>query len=251
MKKILIPIPSYGCDPSEVAIPWKMFTKNKFKIVFATPIGEKANADAVMLNGKGLGPLKRILIARKDAREAYNEMYKSKEFSNPIAYADIKETDFDAIFLPGGHDKGVREYLESKTLQNVVVDFFENNKKIAAVCHGVVLLARSINIKTGKSVLYNYKTTALLKQQELLAYNLTKLWVDDYYLTYSTTVEDEVVSVLESKENFKHGSNPLFRDTLQNLKPGFIVRDKNYVSARWPGDIYNLSLEFIKMLNEK
>jgi protease I len=83
----------------------------------------------------------------------------------------------------------------------------------------------------------------------LLAYNLTRLWLNDYYLTYpEITVEDEVKSVLSKAENFISGPSPLLRDDHNKLNRGFVVKDRNYLSARWPGDAYNFSLEFIKML---
>jgi hypothetical protein len=49
----------------------------------------------------------------------------------------------------------------------------------------------------------------LLKSQELLAYNLTRMRLKDYYLTYSgQAVEDEVKSVLSDKnENIAKRSN--------------------------------------------
>lgn len=77
-----------------------------------------------MLTGKGLGILKPGFIARKDARDAYAEMENSKEFQNPISYSSIKEKDYKALLLPGGHAPGMKEYLESKILQKTVVDFF-------------------------------------------------------------------------------------------------------------------------------
>ncbi len=251
-KKILIPIPSNGFDPSETAIPWKILSENNFEIVFITPNGNKAIADNIMLTGEKLGIFKSVLAARKDAVDAYYEMEVSEAFENPLKYADVKEKDFDAIILPGGHDKSVKEYLESEILQNVVADFFISNKPVAAICHGVVLAARSINPDTSKSVLYNYKTTSLLKSQELLGYNMTRLWLGDYYLTYpEITVEDEVNSVLSNPDNFQQGPTPILRDNFEHLSRGFIVKDRNYISARWPGDVYNFSLEFMKMINEK
>ena len=195
--------------------------------------------------------LKSVLKARQDAVDAYFEMEKSESFCNPLKYSDVNETDFDAILLPGGHDKGAKEYLESKILQQLIVAFFMSKKPVAAVCHGVLLAARSINPDTGKSVIHNYKTTSLLKSQELLAYNLTRLWLKDYYLTYpGLTTEDEVRSVLSNQTQFIKGPKPIQKDSLTNLKKGFIVRDRNYLSARWPGDIYNFSLEFINMVQK-
>ncbi|MCK5774915.1 MAG: DJ-1/PfpI family protein [Bacteroidales bacterium] len=248
-KRIIVPLPSNGCDPSEVAIPWKILSDKGFEIVFCTPNGEKAITDQIMLTGKKLGLLKSVLAARQDAVAAYRELEISKAFNNPLKYSQAREEDFAAILLPGGHDKPVKEYLESEILQNLVANFFAKTKPIAAICHGVVLAARSKNADTGKSVLYNYKTTALLKSQEILAYNLTRLWMGDYYLTYpEITVEDEVTSALNSSTQFFQGPTPVLRDDLKHMSRGFIIRDRNYISARWPGDVYNFSLKFAEML---
>jgi len=250
-KRVLIPVPSYGFDPSEAAIPWKLMKEKDIEIIFITPDGKKATADKLMVSGKKLGIWKSVLRARKDAVEAYFEMEQNELFCKPLKYTDVLEKDFDAILLPGGHDKGAKEYLESKTMQLLISAFFKAKKPVAAVCHGVVLVARSIDFDTGESVIRNYKTTSLLKSQELLAYNLTRLWLKDYYLTYpGLTTEDEVKSVLADSNNFIKGPTPLLKDSHKNLKRGFIVKDKNYLSARWPGDIYNFSLEFIKMVQE-
>jgi hypothetical protein len=53
------------------------------------------------------------------------------------------------------------------------------------------------------------------------------------------------------KGNFIEGPTPLFRDTLETLERGFSLQDGNYLSARWPGDAYNFSIQFSKMLSEK
>lgn len=250
-KKVLIPLPHYGFDPTEVAIPWHLLTQAGFEITFITPQGNKASADKLMLEGRRLGLWKPILRARKDAVEAYHKMEDSAEFCQPSAYNKVDAGQFDALLLPGGHDKGVREYLESSVLQALVVDFFVAGKPVAAICHGVVLAARSINPSNQQSVLYHYKTTALLKTQELLAYQLTRLWLQDYYLTYpDLCVEDEVTSVLSASNNFVQGPTPSFRDSPTQLQRGFVVQDKHYLSSRWPGDAYNFSLKFIDMINQ-
>lgn len=251
MKKVLIPLPSFGYDPSEVAIPWNILTQQNIKIIFSTPNGEKATPDNIMLNGKGLGIWKSVLKANNDALQAHNKMVLSQEFNAPMSYSDLQESDFDALLLPGGHDKTVKEYLESKTLQKITASFFLNKKPVAAICHGVVLAARSINPETKKSVLFNYKTTSLLKDQELLAYNMTRLWMGDYYLTYpEITVEDEVKASLSNESNFLHGPKPLLRDSIKKLKRGFVVQDRNYVSARWPGDVHLFSLKFKDLISK-
>lgn len=250
-KKVLVPLPGYGCDPSEVAIPWLLLKEQQIEMTFITPDGKVARADDIMLTGKGLGLLKPLLQARQDAINAYRQLEKSVEFNKPLSYTDVKASDFDGLLLPGGHDKGVKEYLESAVLQRLVVDFFNENKPVAAVCHGVLIPARSIDPTSERSVIYNYQCTGLLKRQELMAFQLTRFWLDDYYLTYpQTTTEDELVAALANKTQFMAGSLPLARDDLQHMSRGFIVKDRNYLSARWPGDIYNFSLTFIDMLTD-
>lgn len=252
MKGILIPLPAYGFDPTEVAIPWKILTENKIPIFFATPQGGKSAADRIMLTGNKLGPFKKILKARYEAVAAYSEMAVCPGFEKPLKYEDINEDEFDALLLPGGHNKGVKEYLESKILQERVTEFFGAQKPVAAICHGVVLAARSIDPVTKRSVLYDYQTTALLSLQERAAYRMTQFWLKDYYLTYpGMTVQQEVTAALRDKKNFIAGPKTFSRDDFQHLKNGFTVVDRNYISARWPGDVYNFSLELLKTLEGK
>lgn len=251
-KTILIPLPSYGFDPTEAAIPWKLLIESKHIVQFTTPDGKQAQADELMLSGNKLGIWKQALRARGDAVVAYSQMLESEAFCTPIKYSNAQENDFSAILLPGGHDKRIKPYLESEILQQLVASFFTAKKPVAAICHGVVLAARSSHEQSGKSVLHGYKTTALLKSQEMLAYNLTRLWLKDYYLTYpEISVEDEVRSVLANKQDFQTGPKPIFKDSPDNLSRGFALRDRNYLSARWPGDIYSFSMEFLQILAEK
>ncbi|WP_408611606.1 type 1 glutamine amidotransferase domain-containing protein [Leptospira ainlahdjerensis] len=245
--KILIPLPSEDFDPSEAAIPWKMLTENRFEVVFATPHGKPAHADFRMLTGKGLGIWKPILIAHKNARVAYQQMSEDSHFLHPLTYEDLRPEDFSGVILPGGHAPGMKEYLESKTLQNFVGAFFATGKPLGAICHGVVLAARSKLPGTDLSILFGKNTTALLKSQEMAAWNLTKLWLGDYYRTYSQSVEDEVKENLKDPKDFQFGPKPIFRDNLKNIKRGHSITDGNYVSSRWPGDAHSFVNSFMKL----
>ena len=244
-KKILIPLPENDFDPTETAIPWAILRSHGFEVCFATPGGVRAHCDERMLSGKDLGFLKPMLAANKDARRAYEEMEKSFEFGNPLTWDAIKSNQFGGLILPGGHAPGMRAYLESSVLQNVVVEFFEIDKPVGAICHGVLLAARSA--RNGVSVLHGRKTTALLASQELLAWALTCGWLGSYYRTYPETVEAEVTRRLRAPSDFISGPLPLTRDNLKNLNRGFTVRDGHYVSARWPGDAHRFALDFIAL----
>ena len=250
--KVLMPLPSFDFDPSEAAITWQVLKENGVDVVFATPDAKPAIADPRMLYGTGLSVFKRILMARQDAVAACLAMYEDANFKKPMPYKKVSETGFDGLVLPGGHAQGMRIYLEAPELQKVTSAFFAKKKPVAAICHGVVLAARSKR-KDGKSVLHGRKTTALLKKQEMAAYNLTRLWLGTYYRTYpETTVQDEVIAALASPGDFLPGPTPdIRRDSPKDLKPGFTVVDGNYVSARWPGDVYNFAEGFLKLLRKR
>lgn len=248
--KVIIPIPNTDFDPTEVAIPWSILMKNNIQVIFSTPNGKSGRADNRMLTGEGLGGLKNFLIARTDAIDAYNDMLLDCQFNHPIKYENIDVTMFDGLILPGGHASGMKEYLESTVLQDKVRSFFEEKKPVGAICHGTIVLARTIDSQTNRSIISDYKTTGLLKRQELMAYYLTKNKIGDYYRTYPKTVQDEVMGVLTNKKNFKKGNSGLFRDSYENLNSGFVVKDRHYISSRWPGDVYSFTLKFIEMLKK-
>ncbi len=247
---ILIATSENEYDPTEVAVPWKILRDGGQKVVFATNSGKSGTADQRMIHGQGFGILKPLLIAQKAAIAAYDELLVDEAFKNPVSYDDIEVDDYDGLVLPGGHAKGIIPYLESKVLQQAIAGFFEAQKPVGAICHGVIPVCRAVDAKSGKSLLYGRKTTALLKRQEMLAYNLTRFNLGDYYRTYPTTVEDEVVAALRSPDDFLQGPTPVLRDSLDKLSRGFTVRDGNYLSARWPGDAHRFGIEFLAMSNE-
>lgn len=283
--KILVPLPRRDFDPTEAAVSWKILRDAGHELLFATPDGTAAAADPVMLSGEGLDPwgfipglhklplLGLMLRAHRPARDAYWRMQQDLSFRKPLRYANLRAEDFGALLLPGGHAKGMREYLESVELQSLVADFFDAGKPVAAVCHGVVLAARSISRKTGKSVLYGRRTTALTWALEKSAWNLSRyfarFWDADYYRTYGEQpgepegyrgVQQEVTRALAKPEDFvdvpvdapNHflKTSGMARDTLGDSRPAWVVRDGYYVSARWPGDVHSFARIFAAVLKE-
>lgn len=251
-QRVLIPLPNCDFDPTETAVPWRYLKAAGHTVVFATPNGSQGAADPYMLTGDGLYLLSSILRADQNGCEAYEEMEHSEEFNHPLTYDDIDPAQFDALLLPGGHAKGMREYLESALLQSVVVDFFSRGAPVAAICHGVLLAARSMDPSTGKSVLYERNTTGLRKDQEMAAWQMTRVFLQDYYRTYETPLETELRTFLryEDDQYQAGGAFPMLRDSPTNITAGFTVQDKNYLSARWPGDAHKFALNFLALLEE-
>jgi protease I len=246
MATVLMPLPSRDFDPTETGVPWRLLSERGHRLVFATPDGKPGAADPEMVTGKGLGLFAPLLKADHNGRSAYEAMARDAAFARPMRYDEIHESEFDGLLLPGGHAKGMRPYLESALLKLTISSFFARQKPVGAICHGVLLAARSGD--GGKSVLHGRKTTALTRRMELSAWALTCLYHGDYYRTYKTPVEDEVKAALARPEDFIAGPTSLKRDSPNRLELGFAHRDRTYLSARWPGDAHRFATDFAAML---
>jgi len=62
---------------------------------------------------------------------------------------------------------------------------------------------------------------------------------------------DDFVDVpADAPQRFRKTSG-LFRDSPDDARPAFVVRDGNYVSARWPGDAHTFARTFAALLSER
>jgi putative intracellular protease/amidase len=243
-------LPEKDHDPSESGIIWQALVDNGFDVQFATPNGQPGYADERMVS-KGFGLLSPVLMTQKSALTCYHKMITSPAFKQPLSYQQVQIDKSQGIFVPGGHAKGMKSLLESAAAQQIVVAAFKNDLPVGAVCHGVVLLARSVDPDSGKSVLYGKKTTALIRSMELSAWALTWLWLKNYYRTYPESVATEVKKALARDKDFKKGPVLPMRDSQHNIARGFTVSDGNYLSARWPGDCHRLAHDFVALLKRR
>jgi putative intracellular protease/amidase len=276
MGTVLIPIPDRDFDPTEVAISWHVLTANGQQVVFATESGTAAAADDIMVTGRGLdvwsalpvlgaiSVVGRMLRANKDARHAHQAMLASPEYQHPSSWSETSLDGIDALLLPGGHRaRGMRSFIDSDVLHRLVVDAFGRQLIVAAICHGVLLAARSVDPATGHSVLYGRRTTALTWVLERTAWRITRItrfWDPNYYRTYAEepgqpagymSVQSEVTRALKDPTDFcdvvrgsphwRLKTSGIARDTATNSRPAFVVDDGTYVSARWPGDTHTFA----------
>ena len=286
MAKVLIPIPARDFDPTEVAVSWSVLKRLGHAIAFATPDGQPGQADDMMITGEGLDPwgflpglkhltlIGRLMRANADARTAYTAMVRDRAYASPLHWDRARHQDFDGLLLPGGHRaRGMRQYLESKVLQRLVADFFAAQLPVAAICHGVLLAARSRTAEGSRSVLYGRRTTALTWALERAGWKVGRIfrfWDPNYYRTYEDglgqpegymSVQQEVTRALARPQDFldvpidapdyRRKTSGMTRDTFDDDRPAFVVRDGNYVSARWPGDAHTFAKTFAAVLTEQ
>lgn len=247
MATVLILLPRFDYDPTEAAVPWAALTAARHRVIFATPEGHPAYADRI-LTDIGFGLLSPVLMPSSEALDCYRRMSSDSAFLHPIRHDAWRVAQFDALLVPGGHAPGVTTLLDSQPAQACVVESFRRDRLVAAICHGPVLLARSIDATTGRSVLHGRRSTALTQGLEYSAFFMTALSHGRYYRTSKLSVETEVKAALGDGKNFDRGTLPLRRDTMQNLGPGFTLCDGNYLSARWPGDAHRFTHELLSRL---
>jgi putative intracellular protease/amidase len=247
---VVMLLPAVDYDPTESAVIWERLTASGAEVRFATPDGQPAYADPRLVD-KGFSVLSPLLMTRAESLRAYKSMVNNEHFAKPSAYEDVDVDKADGVFVPGGHAKGVRTLLESSAAQAIAVNAMSRDIAVGAVCHGVLLLARSIDPSSGRSALHGRRTTALTAALELGGWAMTRLWLGDYYRTYPTTVQAEVTAVLASPSDFQAGPRVTLRDSPNHLGRGFTVKDGNYLSGRWPGDCYRLAADYVDLVWDK
>jgi putative intracellular protease/amidase len=246
--QVLMPLPDRDFDVTEVAVPWSVLSAAGHQVIFATErAGTVPAADPRLLTGVLFGRLG----ARDEPKEMYRRMTGAREFTDTIAWADIDPAAFDGLILAGGHAVGMRQYLGSPVVQGKVAEFWALGRPVGAICHGVLVLARTRDAVTGRPVLADRRTTCLPKYMERSAYLLTAWRLGRYYRTYPAYVEDEVRAALDDPGQFERGPRVVAaRGTATDDGPAFVVADRNYLSGRWPGDAYLFARRFLALLGD-
>ena len=118
-----------------------------------------------------------MLRANAQARAAYARHAKMPRVSWSLAgTSTCKVDEYDAL-RAAGRPLGARHARNtSRTLhlQGFVGDFFDAGKPVAAICHGVVLAARSLSKRTGKSVCTGRKRRRSPGSSEKSAWSMMK-----------------------------------------------------------------------------
>ncbi|CAG7654475.1 type 1 glutamine amidotransferase domain-containing protein [Paenibacillus allorhizosphaerae] len=104
---------------SEFAEAYLGFTKQGYGVTVASPLG-------------GAGPVDPGSIGENTPQE----MIETKlHLEHTVKLDEISAEPFDAIFLPGGHGT-MYDLPRSEKLRQLLREFYEANKVVAAVCHG-------------------------------------------------------------------------------------------------------------------
>lgn len=147
----------------EFATPYYYFTDKGIEVVVATPNGGQAPID----------PKSNEPAFQTEATKRYfNDEATQKVLAATKKLSQVKESDFDAVFYPGGHGP-MWDLANDKNSIKLIESFYNNNKPVAFVCHGPAALV-NVKDKNGNYLVNGKKITSFCNTEED-AVQLTKV----------------------------------------------------------------------------
>jgi putative intracellular protease/amidase len=122
-----------GFWAEEFVEPMRVFRDAGVDMTVATPRGVAPTVDEASLSPDGAGGEDRAADLRA-ALDALSDM-----LAAPAALEDISPADFEGVFVPGGHGP-MEDLAASPELGRLLISMLDDDKVIAAVCHGPAAL---------------------------------------------------------------------------------------------------------------
>ena len=202
----------------EFAAPYYVFLDAGASITIASPKGGE-----VPLDPKS-GQADAITASTERFQQDTTAMDRLKQ---AIPLKEIKEEDFDAVFLPGGHGP-MWDLANNDVLKSLLEAFYKKRKPMGLVCHGVVGLV-SLQNENGEPLVNGLKLTSFSNSEE-----------------EAMGLSNVVPFLLESKLRSlgaKYNSGPDFNN--------YVVADGNIITGQNPASSVDTAIEILSMLISK
>jgi putative intracellular protease/amidase len=165
MKKILFVLTSHdelgstgektGFWIEEFAAPYYLLKDKGLEITLASPKGGQPPID----------PKSELPDFETPATVRFNKDKETQEvLSKTIKLASVNQSDYDAVFYPGGHGP-LWDLAEDKNSIALIEDFYKNNKPVAAVCHAPAIFKHTKNAD-GTPLVNGKKVTGFSNTEE-------------------------------------------------------------------------------------
>jgi putative intracellular protease/amidase len=227
MKKVLMIVTSQstmgdsgkqtGIWAEELTTPYYALIDAGYQVVLASPLGGKpplADGSYKLDATQNEGSVKRF----------FADAVATTAFANTAKTAELKATDFDAVFLPGGHGT-MWDTASDLATAKLVGDIFQANKPVAAVCHGPAGLVKATRAD-GKSILLGKRVNGFTNDEE------TGAGLMDVVPFHLETTMRELGGVFEN--------GPMWQP--------YAVRDGNLVTGQNPASSALVAKHFIEAL---
>lgn len=122
-----------GAWLAEFTIPYYEFIDKKYEVLVASPKGGIPPIDPKSTFARFITAANRRFRKDKLARYA---------FKHSLQLKNARAEDYDAVFYPGGHGP-LWDLAEDEDNAQLLLDFYRQEKPIAAVCHGPAALLKA------------------------------------------------------------------------------------------------------------
>lgn len=166
MKRILMILTSHqlmentdsktGVWLGEFTDPYYEFIDQGYQVTLASPSGGKPPVDGMSELTENITGANRRFLDDKSAQEAFEHTHK---------LAELAAADFDAVFFPGGHGP-LWDLATNELSGKLILEFFQANKPVAAVCHGPAALIKAAELVPG--LLSGKRLTGFTNAEETL-----------------------------------------------------------------------------------
>jgi putative intracellular protease/amidase len=145
-----------GYWAEEFANPYRMLTDAGHEVVVATPGGAIPNVDMMSLRPSMAGGEQGALELEEIIRDA-------EVMRRPLRLSDVRLTDYDAVYLPGGHGP-MSDLAFDADAGRLLTEQLASGRPLAIVCHApAAMLATRIH---GESPFRGYRVTGFTNEEE-------------------------------------------------------------------------------------
>lgn len=139
----------------EFAAPYYVFVDAGATITIASPLGGQPPVD----------PKSEAPDAQTPSTQRFYKDYTAIDLvGHTLKLSDIKESDYDAVFYPGGHGP-LWDLANDENSIKLIQSFYENEKPIAFVCHAPAALV-NVKTKNGEFLVKDKKVTGFSNTEE-------------------------------------------------------------------------------------
>lgn len=192
-----------GFWAEEFVEPMRVFGDAGVDMTVATPGGVAPTVDEASLSADGAGGEDRAAELRA-ALDALSDM-----LAAPAALEDISPADFEGVFVPGGHGP-MEDLAASPELGRMLITMLDDDKVIAAVCHGPAALL-SAERDDGSWAFSGRALSAFTNEEETqagLAGSAPWLLEDRLREAGGTVATAQVAAVLDRRRKPRHRAEP-------------------------------------------
>lgn len=167
MKKILMILTSHaalentddktGLWIGEFTDPYYEFIDKGYEVTLASPKGGQPPIDPMSALTENITASNRRFQDDEAAKSALNKTHTLDE---------VSAADFDGVFFPGGHGP-IFDLATNALSGQLIVDFLNSGKPVAAVCHGPAALIKAAEFDP--SILKGKKVTGFSNTEEKLS----------------------------------------------------------------------------------